>query len=725
VGTATSSRVFEATERLAHRVLGGSVVFFIGAGFSLDSEGNSAERLIARLLARLLAMGTTLAAHGASGAKSQGRAVVDAMRTVFELGSAAGSTQPALYMTADNLKLLAREYYKFNEWAASALAILSDEMLALDAVQRATVSERAHQLENFLLASVGRDQTPLERIDWDLLKGFMRDADRGKALFLDTMGFANAQIMGGKPRDADIDTVAHSYGGRLKPRHHAVARLAREGWLPCVVTTNYDLLLEGAYRLSGLSERGSTDNTLPIAAVRAYSRIAGADQFFARGESYRTALLLKIHGCVDSYRDARNRAVDAAAARARAAEAATKSQRDEVQPLLSNDSWAAYLPALVFTYREIQTWRADAWSRDLIRTMLRTQTLALCGYSGADPVMHSTFREVYEEMAHVRAGRTEVADAAGPRMDKSNAPVFFFDVAGKRDFHGFEILRAATEASGYERGEVARHDNHIEFAIGADGFPTLDDHCQWLVHTALRELQAESLESRLRRLAARLLGGPCADADHRKLCGEFAKLRAAENQFLAGATAQHEKRRAFGSIVGWTWHFLPGLLRELALAELVESRRGPGHSVRSLRRQNWYFPATERPDWTAWAAVVELAVRRMIAVARGGDSTSLTDFEWSCAEDSPHAAVSFALTPAQRQPLALCVRMGGYERVRRIPPVHGAFRGVTVWELCEHDVPWRTARSGRCPSAATVWQFALGADSCNEQRARYYLGAPV
>jgi len=40
-------------ERLAARVTAGEAVFFIGAGFSLESEHNSTQVLIARLLARI------------------------------------------------------------------------------------------------------------------------------------------------------------------------------------------------------------------------------------------------------------------------------------------------------------------------------------------------------------------------------------------------------------------------------------------------------------------------------------------------------------------------------------------------------------------------------------------------------------------------------------------------------------------------------------------------
>ena len=81
-----------------------------------------------------------------------------------------------------------------------------------------------------------------------------RDA-LGKAIFLETLGFDNARIMGGAPLEATLLEVAQSYAGRLRPRHAVLARLAREGLSPQLLTTNYDLLVEGAYRLAGLVPR--------------------------------------------------------------------------------------------------------------------------------------------------------------------------------------------------------------------------------------------------------------------------------------------------------------------------------------------------------------------------------------------------------------------------------------------------------------------------------------
>src|SRR5579872_4588051 len=53
-------------DRLADRLLSGEVVFFVGAGFSFDSEGNSTKRLLGRLLARFEGIAGTLINSGFS-----------------------------------------------------------------------------------------------------------------------------------------------------------------------------------------------------------------------------------------------------------------------------------------------------------------------------------------------------------------------------------------------------------------------------------------------------------------------------------------------------------------------------------------------------------------------------------------------------------------------------------------------------------------------------------
>ena len=702
-------RFFNPIQRMAERVLAGNVVFFVGAGFSIESEGNSAGRLIGRLLVRLVTISAVL--HRCAGHASQGGAILDRLRTAFRLKDVS-SAEPARCVTRENVDALAREYYAFNEWVISALGTLADEVLAPDSAHRRATFERdTQQMEQLLIQLLGDSRAALDPVDWDALEALTGDSVRGKALFLDTMGFANERVMRGRPRESDVLAVLASYGDRLGARHHALARLAREGLAPLLVTTNYDLLLEGAYRLAGMVDRDfppSSPTTIPPATIATYARVAGARYYFGSGETQRTARIFKIHGCVDHYRMARGGIAPAARAGG------------------NPGSWAAYLPALVFSYREIQTWRHDAWSRDLIRTLLRTQSLVLCGYSGADPVLHSTFREVYDEMVATIAARSpEPETTSAKHAAAADAPLFFFDVAGKREFHGFELLRAATAAAGLPlKDSLLEHPNHVEFDLPRDAFPRLDDHFRLLTHCVMRETQQRALNTRARRLSLRLLKRACPDAEHATLLTQFAALREREVASVLqaastsgdAAAVRAAVRRSFAAAVDWTWQFVPGLMRELALAELVEARQGPGSAPDSVRDAPWYYPVAERPEWAAWAAILELAVRDMVRRVHN-DSSRAAQLTWVLAEESPHAVLSFAECHGV-QPVALCIRLKGFERIGRPLRLIGAFRRIVLWEFSEQDVPWAMgqwdempkppARGVLTPPADIVWRFALG-----------------
>jgi hypothetical protein len=722
--TASYEHRFEATIRLAEDVSRSEVVFFVGSGFSIDSEGNSADRLVGRLLAGILALDTVLAeeAQGqptddASDETHRRRdecATLDGLRQVFSLQGATANAgvprEPARCMTEDNIKLLAREYYNFNEWAVSTLTVLSDRLIALDDARHDAATARIEQLGTYLLGLVGIP-VPLEEIEWRALRAFSTPAARGKALFLDIMGFAHTSTMAGDPYASGLEAVARSYNGRLRPRHHALARLAREGVARAIVTTNYDLLIEGAYRLAGFQAHDDpSSDEMPVTNPPSFSRIAGADQFFASGKGQRAALLLKIHGSVDVYRRFRNDRLN---------ELNDLKARQGRQP---RDTWASYLPAIVFTYREIQTWRADAWSRDLIRTMLRTNRLALCGYSGADPIMHATFREVYEERAAVLGpGAPDEQSKSDDQNQAKKAPVFFFGLATRREFHSLEILRAASAAVGAPTKKLLNHPNFIEFE--RSGFPNIDDHFRLIVHHVVRKVQHEAMRTRPRRLATRLLGHLCPDADYKTLLERFEEVLEDEKKAIAAAgdwsnRPDADRRQLFESVVDWTWHFAPGLLRELALAEFVEGRQGPGRVLRTHRLFPWYQAASERLEWTAWAAIVELALRRMVEALPKAKDVSQDQKNQIAAEESAHAAISFTCAGARHQPRALCIRLGGFDRPGERPQLNGAFHHIAYWEFSERDVPWPRRPSGLCPKAQLLWNFAIGREVSSKEAAR-------
>ena len=145
-----------------------------------------------------------------------------------------------------------------NDWMCNAY----DEMLEHMLGQAITGQAKQQSLvdlgcadQHFLdLLKSSDESSTLEEVDLNRLAHLPSPA-RGKALFLDTMGFGQSMVMGGDPDNRDINVVIDSYQRLLLPRHHLLARLAREGLCPTLITTNFDLLLEGAYRLAGLQPR--------------------------------------------------------------------------------------------------------------------------------------------------------------------------------------------------------------------------------------------------------------------------------------------------------------------------------------------------------------------------------------------------------------------------------------------------------------------------------------
>jgi hypothetical protein len=551
--------------------------------------------------------------------------------------------------------------------------------------------ERLASLEQLLLTD-HLDERPakLPKIDpagLDRLFNLLPSA-RGKVLFLETMGFADPEVMAGEPCHSDLAAAERSYGERLLPRHHVLARLAREGLAPTLLTTNFDLLLEGAYRLAGLAPRflegvqpawanasGSIKGA-PPATFDSFSRIASATQFFGRGDDRRSAHLLKIHGCSENYRWVRDQTA----------------------------SLQAYLPALVFTFREIQNWREDSWSRDLLSNLLRTRSIVFCGYSGADPVLHDTIRTVYEEMSRRRGPRGE-----GSVPTDDQAPAFFLGLAGKTEFHGMEILRAASRAVGGSPG-LTDHPNYLHFhpvpKTGSKPFPLLDEMMRWLFHLVFRRRQRQALESDLGRVVTVFLGYPCPEAERKATLSEFEALLKAENVAAGEWDKQPDHRIQFERMVGWTERFHIGLLREFALAEAALRSSGPGLEFSRLRRSHWYYPTLDHSDWAAWGVVVELALRRRIAAWQGLKEDWEQDRPWVSPATGSHPAVLYSHGASRPTPSCLTLRLRTPGGRVQAPAVRGACRRHCTWELDYGEIPWRREEDKKTPGAATLWGWA-------------------
>jgi hypothetical protein len=568
----------------------------------------------------------------------------------------------------------------------------------------------------------------------DLLDGGGPETERapaGKAMFLETMGFEDPSVMAGNFLSTP-EYVSGTYVGRLRPRHFALAWMAHERWLPVVVTTNYDLLLEGAFCLAGLEPQVAAENMddrldprapVPMkprwnARFRNFAPISDATQFFSYGDGYESALLLKIHGCVYRYRY----------------ESRTPS------------GWRDVLPTMVFTFREIQNWRDDSWSRDFLQTLMRTRTVAFAGYSTADPVLHDTFRSVYEEMARYRVRRYRLQ--LGPQGKPISAPddqtgnAFYFGVAGKREFHALEVLRAASAAVGARTNDITSHRNLIGFHFESGGdFPKLDEVMLWTFHLAYRKVQRQALGRELCRVYYQLFGKPCPDSEAAAIVSAFERVVSDERDraelLETQATCARRVKDGPRSIecdaarraelqrsVGWTAHFHRNLMREYEAADLLVRDPARGSRVHSAMRWPWYAALGDHPDWGAWAVVLELALRcrsRAWAQACG---------DWRCAapwiEPVPadRAAVMLPRAPGDTRAAAprICLSV-------EVPELRLLARGgeparalhllpLIVLSLHGHGIPWRRQSDDRdtriedtgrrAPKPDAIWKWALG-----------------
>lgn len=75
------------------------------------------------------------------------------------------------------------------------------------------------------------------------------------------MGFNDPRIMRKYTSDRRIPNSSPAQ--KLFPRHHLLGQWAKEGVMPVLVTSNYDLLLEGGYIGAGNTLKNGNNTTQP------------------------------------------------------------------------------------------------------------------------------------------------------------------------------------------------------------------------------------------------------------------------------------------------------------------------------------------------------------------------------------------------------------------------------------------------------------------------------
>lgn len=701
----------EVLGRLADQVEGGVVTFFVGAGFSLDSEGNSANRLIRRLLARTLALfliAQWLVRQKPDPSRQEALATLRRLRLTF---FSALRVSGADIRSKEMINALAREYYPANDWLCTAMGQLYTLILSISPNREPgfNVLNRLHKLENVLVRRLGvhagnptnsmaAERVALPQIDITVLGRIDAEA-RGKILFLEAMGFNCRAIMAGDVDATDLQAVSDSFLGRIRRRHHVLARLAREGLSPHLLTTNFDLLLEGAYRIAGfLPAEESIDSAqrLPVTRTRQFARIVGPTDFASKANSRCPVSIVKIHGCADRYR--------------------TQKKAGATSP----EDWKAILDSIVFTYREVQNWRKDAWSRDLVYTLVRSRTVVFLGYSMADPVVHDTFRNAYEEMAHQSRRRPGEGEGTAPEKH-DRAPAYFFSSVDSREFHGIEILRAASRAAGVPDAGLEDHPNYVGFHYGSTGrFPDLDETLAWVLHRVYRLRQRKALITSLRGVLTALCGGPVRQSFVTDIIAAFDGLVAAEGELAKKWVDRPDDRLSFERMVSWTETFHPMLLRCFAMAEMVIAHGGPQSFLGRTSRQPWYYPCGENLAWTAWAVVVELAIRHRVASRIKSNDRAFAGIRrgqpWIRAIPAEWPTLDISAGGDHPLPLRLELRYPGFQRAAYRPLAPLPLRRTVQWDLPFTELPWPAKDQSPVafPPAKTLLAWALGHDPGTE-----------
>lgn len=577
----TDCKTRDAINDLVKQLLNQRAVFFVGAGFSLQDENVSTDKIMASLLCRFLAMTDP----GLLGDNSPHEGLRQACDQLFGLwlcgeegnGAAikAKLNKNPVWLSSGVIKKLAAKYYQVNEWMVQCFGELYRFYHSREQASRGRFDD-IHQKERKIRtlfaelhpASQGGTKPEAAMVEHSPLDvEFLSRVNAevvGKVIFIETVGLGNRQTMQSY-QDADAKPVSQ--------RYHVFGKLAKEGLSPIVIATNYDLLIERGYQAVGLemtdgcssSQEGCSHLPKCVLPIRQPS------DFFMQG-SLNPAHILKVHGCAQQYRTVKKALGDA-----KPAELATTQKQFE-----------DYLASIIYTYREIQHWRDDGWSRDYLQTLLRTKSFVFCGYSAADPVMHVTIRHIYEEMARKEVGQSSDAFVSPAFSTRGDA----------LEFDSLEILNAASKAIG-TKGRPDGHRAYLPFDYGNKTFPGCDCLFRTVLHRTLRQLQLQILTDHIDTLALTLFGKPKPAHEVNRLKERFNELIEQEKEQVLSDKKQPAEKVMEGQMA-WTEHFPQQVL---SLFQHAGARRFGKSTVKG------YIPLRQYPVWSCFAILLELAIR--------------------------------------------------------------------------------------------------------------------
>ncbi len=225
------------------------------------------------------------------------------------------------------------------------------------------------------------------------------------------------------------------------PAHRYLARLAREGLIEEVITTNYDTCVEDAWRYTLPEEEREkyqrcqrSDGSVPPAVI--YDRSSHSLLSGKKIDELGRPLLhiYKINGCARAYRKVvgppepgsdefrtTDRSPDLEKEDRDASATDEKKETDrgssgkQTGRRMTEDEAAR---RIILTERQLQSFRGERWAQDLLRDRGRSRSLLFSGFGSDEPQIRRTMLDLIQEFDESEPDRESEDDG---REDKVNA----------------------------------------------------------------------------------------------------------------------------------------------------------------------------------------------------------------------------------------------------------------------------------------------------------------
>lgn len=201
-----------------------------------------------------------------------------------------------------------------------------------------------------------------------------------------------------------------------RPAHRYLVRLAREGLISEIISTNYDTCIEKAFADSYPGRQPTRNTTIfAIASLADYREHGG-------GRSS-TLRVFKINGCADRFMKEGESAEQEPDAHKR------KRRRDQCGS------------HILLTERQLQTFQDRSWAEDLFRDRARSHALVFSGFGADEPQVRHTFLSLADEFQN----QTEYQEDPARLWLRQNAP-FVVSYEEHLSFSQTQLLRAFAAA---------------------------------------------------------------------------------------------------------------------------------------------------------------------------------------------------------------------------------------------------------------------------------------